>query len=1232
MRKVGLLLGFIALGFGCGEAGITMPTTDTMQVADTPVAVDTTEAVDTAVSADTTLNDVPPSACEPGQGCFGEPCDSGQDCLSEICTMHLGDQVCSKTCDATCPKGWGCRLVGSGGDSAYVCLSDFSHLCMPCSDAGTCSGDKPNACVSYADGTSFCGGACDVETPCPSDYKCQEVTTTDGAKSYQCVFSGGVCACSNLAIESALATPCEATNDIGTCEGVRICEADGLSACSATPPTEETCNGVDDDCNGLTDENTCDDGNDCTVDTCAGADGCSHELLDEGECLDGDVCTVGDHCEAGVCVGKTIDCDDENPCTEDSCDGLGGCISVAVVALCDDGDPCTLGDLCVDGACAGSAVLTCEDGNVCTADSCGESGCVFTPQDAACDDGNACTEGDGCVAGACEGTALVCDDATLCTNDGCDVKTGCTSVNNTQPCDDGDTCTLQDVCADGSCASGAKALTCDDGNPCTDDACDSGLGCVFIPNDGACDDNNACTLNDVCKAGNCGGTGALGCDDGNPCTLDTCLLEGGCDHQATDGGCSDGDACTANDNCVQGQCVVGASVGCDDNNPCTEDSCDAGDCVFTQVVAPCDDGNACTSVSLCESGACVGAEGEDCNDNNNCTDDGCDPSTGCTHEPNTQPCDDGNACTLGDACDTGECTAGGQTLNCNDGNPCTDDVCDFESGCVFTVNTAVCDDSDPCSVGDVCAEGVCQKGPETFECDDGVFCNGAETCAPGEGCQSGEVPDVSDGFACTIDSCDPVTDSALHTPDDSSCGAIEGCQTGVCDVNSGCTVAPLTPCCGNGEVEADEQCDDGDLVDDNGCTNECNETPIGEQQFLTPGQHVFVVPDSVTKITALAVGGGGSGNYCGGCTGGGGGGGSKSIVDVTPGQEITVVVGRGGGNTGTPAVHLDGGNSSVGAPVNVLATGGRYDGSFGQGSGGNLHNSRGGSAKAGENIHASKTDGVPEESGDGGGAGASLNGFVNSSVGNGLGVGGGGGGQNCVSYGGSCAGGQGGSDGFLGGSAGQDGGGPSGGKTGNPSDNNKFCQGHSYYNGGGGGSYGAGGGNDGSGQGAAACALGLYLGGDGAHGYVRISWSLSCVNCCGNGLVEEGETCDDGNLQGNDGCGVTCQPDGPDCGGGLAWNGVCVFKAPKFVNCATQCAQQGLSCKDDTMKWFGLAENHQAIDAPCDVLCPGVEIFLGGADCSQAPYCAAWGCAYCADGISTTCQSSHDDQKLCPCE
>ena len=61
----------------------------------------------------------------------------------------------------------------------------------------------------------------------------------------------------------------------------------------------------------------------------------------------------------------------------------------------------------------------------------------------------------------------------------------------------------------------------------------------------------------------------------------------------------------------------------------------------------CDDDNACTEESCDPVTGCM-SEPVDCDDDNACTEDFCDPVTGCQHIPIC--CDDNNACTI-DTCD-----------------------------------------------------------------------------------------------------------------------------------------------------------------------------------------------------------------------------------------------------------------------------------------------------------------------------------------------------------------------------------------------------------------------------------------------------------------------------------------------------------------------------------------------------------------------------------------------------
>ena len=99
----------------------------------------------------------------------------------------------------------------------------------------------------------------------------------------------------------------------------------------------------------------------------------------------------------------------------------------------------------------------------------------------------------------------------------------------------------------------------------------------------------------------------------------------------------------------------------------------------------CDDGNACTQTDTCQSGVCVGSFF--CDDSNACTVDSCNPGSGCvfTPEPDGNPCNDGNACTLTDTCQSGVCQGSGTTCGdglldgaceqCDDGNTTPGDCC-----------------------------------------------------------------------------------------------------------------------------------------------------------------------------------------------------------------------------------------------------------------------------------------------------------------------------------------------------------------------------------------------------------------------------------------------------------------------------------------------------------------------------------------------------------------------------
>jgi len=97
--------------------------------------------------------------------------------------------------------------------------------------------------------------------------------------------------------------------------------------------------------------------------------------------------------------------------------------------------------------CTSPCTVTCNDNNPCTSDSCDPVlGCVYTPIDGLCNDNSICTTNDQCVNGLCVGTPISCDDLDVCTDDTCNPVSGCIHTGNNAPCDDGNACTVNDTC------------------------------------------------------------------------------------------------------------------------------------------------------------------------------------------------------------------------------------------------------------------------------------------------------------------------------------------------------------------------------------------------------------------------------------------------------------------------------------------------------------------------------------------------------------------------------------------------------------------------------------------------------------------------------------------------------------------------------------------------------------------------------------------------------------------
>ena len=378
----------------------------------------------------------------------------------------------------------------------------------------------------------------------------------------------------------------------------------------------------------------CDDDNECTVDACKSLGNeweCEHQPVAGSACSDGNACTQGGQCADGECAGSVPKCtdQDDDPCNNPFCDpDSGECLPPQTDGIpCDDGDECTSADQCLDGGCVPGPSLDCSDGDICNgSETCAPSlGCQ--PGSALkCGDENVCNGVETChpVLGCQDGQGLVCDDSNVCNG----IET-CHAVDGCQPgtplsCADESVCNGQETCSPTEGCQDGTPMVCDDSNPCTDDQCDPAQGCQFVNNSAPCDDKNASTEGDYCAYGNCVPGAVVDCDDDNPCTSDLVDPVAGCKYQNVEGACDDYDVCTIPDACAGGKCVPGPEIDCEDGKFCTVDTCHpVSGCLNTNLPddTPCPGG----LNNSCKQGVCI------CIPNcggKNCGTDGCSGSCG----------------------------------------------------------------------------------------------------------------------------------------------------------------------------------------------------------------------------------------------------------------------------------------------------------------------------------------------------------------------------------------------------------------------------------------------------------------------------------------------------------------------------------------------------------------------------------------------------------------------------
>ena len=765
----------------------------------------------------------------------GTPCDDGDAC----------------TTSDTCQSGICVGGVPPNCDDSNVCTIDTCNILTGCVNTPGNNGTICRATNGVCDTEELCDG---ISAMCPLDIF-EPITTV-------CRASAGICDIEETCTGSTADCPIDIFEPITTvCRVVAgICDL------------EETCTGTMANCpSDLVQNSTiCRASTEIDCDPQELCDGvntdCPTDLFSPNNtpCTDGNACTTNDTCSNGLCIpGSALDCNDNNPCTIDTCNMMTGCVNTNEPdgTACGSSNGCIEAPLCLSGTCQlpFSNDTNCIDAYSCTDDICNSTNglCINSENNAFCDTGLECAMDScmpmsmmadpitGCVSVP---NSLLCENGTFC--DGvefCNTTTFMCQFNETLPvfppnCDDGVMCTI-DSCNETTdqCINIATNSLCDDSITCTDDTCSPISDCIFMPNNANCDDSNECTQ-DTCSA-------TLDCVF-NPIPLNGMS-------------CSDNDVCTTNDTCSGGTCIPGIPLDCDDSNPCTVDTCDS---VLGCQNTPGNSGALCRpSVGICDieevcdgiNAACPLPDVKEpittiCRN----TSGDCDLTTFCDGINNDCPAEQFQPNTVICRNATGVCDAiefcDGITENCpidavlpntelcrnsTDANICDlDEFCDgINKECpsdIFSSNGTTCDDGDACTTFDSCINGICIGGPP-LNCDDSNPCT-IDSCDSFSGCvniagNNGTLCRPVMGDCDVEEFCDGVS---ILCPSNTFKSNSTLCRnsSGVCDIEEFCTgitpncpldlVEPSTTIC---RISTDGNiCDPEELCDgvNKNCTND----------------------------------------------------------------------------------------------------------------------------------------------------------------------------------------------------------------------------------------------------------------------------------------------------------------------------------------------------------------------------------------------------------------------------